>query len=252
MARGHHLGRGPRRIPFPAVRSGAVRTAPRPVVDGDRLAGLVWLEGDLDNLAVRSGVLENGAITSVETVSAAPPRGSQTGLTAAVLADGSWLLAWSRFDGNDDEIYWTRRTPGGNWQNPRKLTGNSTPDVTPHLLARDSGAVIAWSGLKDEYEVFTATFDGNNWTAARSLGIRGTLKPAFRKLPEADYLLVRNAWPGGWTAFRLDQQGKPSDFATVVEESRRPPVLRSRPGRGLAFEWAHRPGLEDLSWEPMP
>jgi hypothetical protein len=246
------LGRGPRRLSAPAQRVGAVRTGPAPIVDGDGLAGLVWLEGELDNLAVRSAVLENGAFTEPETVSPAPPRGSQTGLTAAVLADGTWLVAWSRFDGHDDEIYWTRRPAGGRWEAPRRLTGNATPDVTPHLLASGSGAVLAWSGLQDEYEVFMATFDGAGWSAPRSLGIPGTLTPAFRRLPEADYLLVRNAWPGGWTAFRLDSQGRPSDFASVAEESRRPPILQSRPGRGLVFEWAHRPEAERLSWEPMP
>ena len=245
-------GRGPRRIHLPAERTGAVRTGPTAIVDGDGLAGLAWLEGDLDNLAVRAGVLDEGGLTRVETVSAAPPSGSQTGLTAAVLPDGSWLLAWSRFDGNDDEIYWTRRPAGGRWQAPRRLTRNATPDVTPHLLARGPGAVLAWSGLRDEYEVFTAAFDGDGWTAPRSLGIPGTLTPAFRQLQEADYLLVRNAWPGGWTAFRLDGQGRPSDFASVAEESRRPPVLRSRPGRGLAFEWPHLPEPKALAWEPMP
>ena len=247
-----NLGRGPRRLTVPATRSGAVRTAPVPVIDGGRLVGLAWLEGDLHALAVRAGRIEDGSFTAVETVSPAPPRGSQTGLTAAVLADGSWLLAWSRFDGRDDEIAWSRRRPGGGWSAPRGLTANAAPDVTPQLLARGSGALLAWSGLRQEYEVFLAGFDGTRWTEPRSLGVRGTLTPAFRRLAEADYLLVRSAWPGGWTAFRLDGEGKPSDFASVLEESRRPPVLRSPAGRGLAFEWAHRPQPEILSWEPVP
>ena len=60
--------------------------------------------------------------TAVRLVGAGP--GSQTALDAAVLADGSWLLVWSAFDGHDmatlleafhgvdDELVWRQRQAG--------------------------------------------------------------------------------------------------------------------------------------------
>jgi hypothetical protein len=246
------LGRGIRRLSVPGSRPGSLRTGPTPLVEGGRLAGIAWLEGeDLRRFAVRAAGFESGGFS--EPVTLSPPRdGSQSGLTGAVLADGTRLLVWARFDGRDDELYWAMLRPGGEWTAPRRVApGNSVPDVTPTLLAHGDGALLAWSRLRGEYEVVTARFDGSGWSAPRSLGIRGTVTPAFRRQAEADYLLVRNAWPGGWTAFRLDAAGRPVDFAAVVEESRDSPVLRSVPGVGLAFEWASRDEPSPLRWEPL-
>jgi hypothetical protein len=247
------LGRGIRRLQPPPDRAGSLRTGPTALVDQGRLAGLAWLEGDdLRRFAVRVASLDDATFSSVETVSP-PQSGSQSGLTGTVLADGTWLLVWARYDGHDDELYFSQRHPGGDWTAPRRVSANdSVPDVTPQLLARGDGALLAWSQLRGQYEVMTARFDGASWSTPSSLGVPGTLTPSFRRQTEADYLLVRNAWPGGWTAFRLDAGGRPGEFASVVEESRDRPVLRDVPGQGLAFEWAGRSAPEVLRWEPAP
>jgi hypothetical protein len=246
------VGRGPRRLPAPPNRQGALRTGPTPSVHSGGLVGLAWLEGDdLRSFSVRAAVLEQGSFTEGVTVSP-PLAGSQSGLSAAVLEDGSWLLVWSRFDGHDDEIYWALRPTTGEWTTPRRLTGdNAVPDVTPHLMAHGSGALIAWSQLRDEYEVVTARFDGRTWSTPRSMGIAGTISPAFRRLGGQDYLLVRNAWPAGWTAFHLDSAGHASDFAVVAEDSPRPPILRRLAGSSLVFEWPGKRRRDTLDWEPV-
>ena len=246
------LGRGPRRLRPPLDRQGALRTGPTPVVYSAGLAGLVWLEGDeMRRLSVRAAAFENGSFAEVVTVSE-PLAGSQTGLSVTVLEDGSWLLVWSRFDGQDDEIYWALRSAAGLWTTPRRLAAdNAVPDVTPHVMAHGSGAVIAWSQLRNEYEVVTARFDTRSWSTPHSLGIAGTISPAFRRLGNDDYLLVRNAWPAGWTAFHLDASGRPSHFAVVARESPRPPVLRRSGRSALAFEWPNRKEHDALDWEPV-
>lgn len=247
------FGRGSRRLASPPDRVGALRTGPAALIDRGRLAGLAWLEGDdLRTFAVRAASLDEGRYSDVHTVSP-PQAGSQSGLAATVLADGTWLIVWARFDGRDDELYWAARRPEGEWTAPRRLgPDNAVPDVTPQLLAHGDGALLAWSRLRGEYEVMTARFDGAGWSTATPLGVGGTLSPAFRRRSEADYLLVRNAWPGGWTAFRLDAAGRPLDFATVVEESHDRPVLRTLPGQGLAFDWAERDDPAILFWDPAP
>lgn len=248
-----NLGRGPRRLTAPGDRTGTLRTAPRAIGGNTGLAGLAWLEGDaLRGLSVRAAALEGSTFGTPHTVSA-PGAGSQTGLTSVMLDDGSWILAWSRFDGEDDEIYWARREPDGSWSAARRVAGNNhTPDVTPQLLARNGTAMLAWSRLDDEYEVVTSVLTSSGWSTPRSLGINGSITPAFRRLPEADYLLVRNAWPAGWTAVRLDTGGQPADFAAVAESSQQAPILRANGGQQLTFEWAHKATHEPLHWEPMP
>ena len=144
------LLRGDDRASRPLARApgqaGRQRRGPVLLVDGGRLAGLAWLEGDDDrSFSVRAALWTGQRWQAPERVSFPGP-GSQLALTGAVLADGSWLLAWSAFDGHDDEIVWSRRA-GSAWQPVKRLyPDNSVPDITPALAATaDGGALIAWS-----------------------------------------------------------------------------------------------------------
>ena len=121
--------------------AGRLQAEPLPLVEDGRLAGLVWLEGDeARRFAVRSARWDGAAWTPPRTVSAAGP-GSQLALAAARLADGSWLLAWSAFDGHDDEIVWSRER-NGVWSKPRRVDAdNGVPDITPALTLTPSPTV---------------------------------------------------------------------------------------------------------------
>ena len=130
-------------LPVPALRIGAIRHDPQPLVADGELAGLAWLEGqDLRSLAVRFARWDGEGWERPRTI-AAPGPGSQLALAAAQLADGSWLLAWSRFDGGDDEVVWSRSAgpDGASWSPPRRIAAdNAVPDVTPALAAAPAAA----------------------------------------------------------------------------------------------------------------
>ncbi len=137
-------------LPAPPGQVGVDRRSPVLLVRKETLLGIAWLEGDTaSSLSVRAAAWDGDAWQDVETVSAPGP-GSQTGLTGTVLADGSWLLAWSAVDGEDDEIVWSRRA-GDRWTPVRPVSENNhVPDVTPVLTAAGTGALLAWSRYDGE------------------------------------------------------------------------------------------------------
>ena len=129
---------------LPAPPSGtATVVSPQPLVEAGELVGLAWLEGsDASALGVRAAGWNGAGFSAAEWV-APPIDGSQLALSGAVLADGSWLLVWSAFDGGDDEILWSRRD-GTTWTAPARLhADNRVPDITPVVAAtaarRDRG-----------------------------------------------------------------------------------------------------------------
>lgn len=152
------------RLPVPGDQRAALRWQPVVLTEADgSLAGLAWLEGDgLRSLAVRVAEFEgstpwsDGAAWSAPRDVAPAGAGSQLALAGAVLTDGSWLLVWSGFDGEDDEILFAHRSPDGAWSGPRvlRLPGegdNQVPDITPAVTAlADGGAIVAWSRFHRE------------------------------------------------------------------------------------------------------
>lgn len=196
------------RVPPAGTTDPLLRTRPVALVEGGRLAGLAWLEGPPgDPLTVRVAWRSEEGWGPPITVSR-PGRGSQTGLTGGVLPDGRWLLAWSRFDGQDDELVWSVGDAGG-WSPPRAVgADNETPDIAPALYARGDLVLLAWSRLVDgEYRVLTTRWTGSGWAAARTVGGPGTLYPVFTGLDGDPYLLMREARTGSWTVLDLDRAG---------------------------------------------
>ncbi|HYL06253.1 MAG TPA: GDSL-type esterase/lipase family protein, partial [Thermoanaerobaculia bacterium] len=228
------------RLPPPAGRLGKLLAEPLPLVDNGRLAGLVWLEGDLPReLGVRYAAWNGGTWSTPQTISA-PGQGSQVALAAAHLAGGSWLLAWSAFDGHDDEIVWSR---GGNgsWTPPVRLTDNRVPDITPALAAAGRGALIAWSQLGgDGYRLLVARFLDGRFGAPQVVAPGGSLYPSFEASPGAGRhrLLYRTAQPRGWAALELDATGRPLQLAECAD-----PPPAAPPAGGAAAGALARPAL---------
>ena len=156
---------GARPLPLPAGQEGLARRRPVLLVDGGRLAGMAWLEGDgPTSLSVRAAAWTGRGWRAPQRVSHPGP-GSQVGLAGAVLDDGSWLLAWSAFDGTADEIVWSRRA-GQDWLPVERVSRrNAVPDITPSVIATaGGGALIAWSRFDGRgYQMRLARFDGNGW-----------------------------------------------------------------------------------------
>src|SRR5690606_27472122 len=110
---------------------------------------------------------------------AAPGPGSQLALSGAVLRDGSTMLVWSRFDGEDDEIFWSRHD-GRRWSAPARLAhDNRVPDVTPVVAPLGDGAVVAWSRFgQGTYHLTTAHWSrAAGWSAGERTGPRGSVHP---------------------------------------------------------------------------
>jgi hypothetical protein len=196
------------------------------LVDHGRLAGLAWLEGDgARTLAVCAAEWDGKRWGDAVWVSRPGP-GSQLGLAGAVLADGSWLLAWSAFDGQDDEIVWSRRL-GGSWSKPARVSrDNAVPDITPAVVATGGGALISWSRYEPTgYRLRLARFDGNTWKEERAAAEPGSLDPSF--LVDGDgrpALLYLTASPRAWTVLSLDSRGQVQQKARASSTLERPAV----------------------------
>src|ERR1700674_3394639 len=211
------------RLAPPAERIGKLVAEPLPLVENGRLAGLAWLEGDDPRaLGVRYAAWDGAGWSAPGTISA-PGQGSQLAPAASRLSDGSWLLAWSAFDGHDDEIVWSTGR-NGTWTAPRRLTANRVPDITPALAAAGRGAVIAWSQLAgDGYRLLVASFRDGRWSEPVAAAPGGSLYPTFEVSPATNRLrlLYRTAQPRGWAALELDAAGRPRRVATAADPPQR-------------------------------
>ncbi len=235
---------------LPAPPSGApIQAHAIPLLAGRALEGLAWFEGtDQRSFAVKAARYRAGRWTSVRTISPPGP-GSQLALTTARLSDGSYALAWSAFDGEDDEILWSRGRVGGGWTAPRPAAeGNRVPDITPALVATGSGVLLAWCRFDgNDYRVVTATLAGerlDHWTAARAVGGPGSVFPTLERSEDAVRLLAKTAVPRGWLAIELDAQGRPMRRAAistagtpVADRTDRPRLLPTAAG-AVTFRFA--------------
>ena len=213
------LGAGGRGRPLaaPAGPRAAVRRDPVLLAEGGRLAGAAWLEGDPGRpLGVWAAAFDGAAWGSPEPV-APPGPGSQLALAGAVLDDGSWLLAWSAFDGGDDEIVWARRL-GGSWLPAARLApDNAVPDITPALAATaGGGALAAWSRYDGrQYRLRVARFEGGAWRSEAWAGPAGSLFPSFAGARERPWLLYRDAGARGWAVAEVAAPGAASPVRAV-------------------------------------
>ncbi len=228
-----------RELPVGDLGRARLRAEPVPVVRGDALAGLAWLEGDApDRLAVRCAERSGSGWSATREVSPPGP-GSQVALAAAPLADGSLLLVWSRFDGHDDEIVFSVGRKG-TWSAPQPIDAdNAVPDVTPALFAEGRGALAVWSRYDGhEYRLVVARYDGERWAAPHGIGEAGSLFPSFvAGAGDSPRLLYRDARAEGWVVADLGPSGE------IVRRSQPSVARRQRP---LVF--AGEDGAPFLRW----
>ena len=230
-----------RPLPEPPGQEGRERRGPALLVDGGRLAGIAWLEGDDGRtLSVRAAAWTGTRWLAPERVSFPGP-GSQLALAGAVLADGSWLLAWSAFDGQDDEIVWSLHA-GGAWQPVKRVyRNNAVPDITPALAATaDGGALLAWSRFDGKgYQLRLARFDragDGRWADEHAAGPSGSLYPVFVGGGGTPRLLYLDAAaPRSWSLLDLDATGRVKAKASIASSLERPVV--SFEGGQVRMRW---------------
>jgi hypothetical protein len=246
---------GARALPVPPGQDGVTRLGPVLFTDGDgRLAGMAWLEGDgLRTLGVRAAAWDGERWEAPVRVAPSGP-GSQLALTGTALADGSWLLAWSAFDGADDEILWSLRTADGSWSRPRRLSAdNAVPDITPAVTAAAGGALIAWSRFDGEgYSVHAARFTGGTWRGERAVAPTGSVRPSFAGSSQRPLLLFRTVVPETWSVLQLDPAGRALARATVPSSSAGCPVLVTGAGGEVRMRWPRAAREVAVSFEKMP
>ncbi len=217
---------GLRRLESPAPATGELQLRPRLLVDDGRLAGVAWLEGATPReLTVRARRWSGVDWGPTELVG---PRvaGSQTGLASVTLGDGNELLMWSAFDGNDDEIVFSR-SRGDGWTTPRRVAaGNRVPDVAPAVIATRAGALAAWSRAGDDgYELVVARYRRGVWQKPRVAARDGALFARFVRRDGRLLLLYRRATPRGWGVAELGPNGLVRRRATFLKTAPDRPAL---------------------------
>ncbi len=217
------------------------RLFPRLVTDGGEIAGLVWREGpNRNNQRLMAAAWDGLEWGPAEVVS--PALGTeQTGLTASVLTDGTWLAVWAQVDG-DDDLWWSRRDRSG-WSKPGRVhPDNGTPDVTPRLTPVPSGALLAWSWFDgSDYRLRLSIFEGREW---RELGLRsgrGADPVGFADLPTGPALLHTYVGPEErdpyrWSLIQLDRSGRELLRMEARHQDLRPPALVIRKDN-LLLRW---------------
>ncbi len=237
----------------PPGQRGAVRDQPVPLVAGGHLLGLAWLEGsDPRSLAVYAAAWTGSSWGATERV-AAPGTGSQLALTGAVLKDGSWALAWSRFDGMDDEIFWTVRQ-GGSWAAPARVSAdNQVPDVMPSLAAVGGGAMLAWSRYDgNDYRLMLARIEGGAVRDERMVGEAGSLDATFVAGTGSTRLLYKSTAPNGWAVLELNRTGRITSRGLVETAERSRPLLIGEPGNLPRLRWVGREQEESMRLRQVP
>ena len=224
---------------LPSPLLAPVREVAQPifVADRERIHALVWLAGEAHNqLAVRASRWLGDRWSEPQTVSP-PGAGTQIGLATAVLGDGSWLAVWAAFDGQDDEILWSRCTDGV-WAQPQPIAeNNAVPDITPQLLATPEGALVAWSRFDgNDYRVNIARFDGQAWAAPAVIGPRGSSAPSFSSAA-APYLIYHRADPRAWAVMELDADGRVRREAAIEVADPSRPVIGAVTDVAVTLEW---------------
>ncbi len=226
-------------LPVPQVSSAKLSGQPILLIQDDSLTGLVWAAGnELRGLEIWAAQWLHGKWSEPELVSPRGP-GSQLSPRAVVLEDSTWLVVWAAFDGEDDEILWSRRSQGA-WTKPQRVAGdNAVPDITPRLVRIDGGALLAWSWYDgNDYRLRTSRFSESRWLPPSSFGERGSLYPSVMQTADGGLLLYKTVEPASWTVIAFDREGVASRQAVVRVDVEERPLVAIDEERGALLRWA--------------
>ena len=238
-------------LPVPARSSARYRGQPVLFLRHQKLVGLAWAEGDGPRqFEIRAASWSDKSWGPTETVSPRGP-GSQVGPAGVVLEDGTWLLVWSAYDGDDSEIVWSRRV-GAEWTAPESIhPGNAVPDVTPDVVALDGGALVVWSWFDgNDYRLRSARWFGGTWLVGEAFGGKGSGEPRLMHDDGGVYLLYPSVEPAAWTVLEMDRAGIDRRSATVPGDRVERPLLLLRSADGSLLRWSSEDQL--LDWRGLP
>ncbi|MCP4664604.1 MAG: hypothetical protein GY856_55180 [bacterium] len=245
----------PERLAVPLRGEAAGLREPSLLVDSTGLCGLAWLEGEaVTRLTVRAARWVDGRWEEPRTIAPAGP-GSQLALSATVLNDGSQLLVWAAYDGEDDEIMWSRWS-GDAWSAPARVgSDNQVPDITPHLVATPGGALLAWSRYDgNDYRVTLAGFDGSSWSEPRTVGPKGSLYPTLSDGGQRPLMTYQKAVPRSWAVAELDPAGGIRRHVEIETMRPDPPIIGVVTTREISLLWIgeQQEVASTLVWSAAP
>jgi hypothetical protein len=238
----------------PEVREAGELREPSLLVDETGLKALAWLEGSAPRrqvLRVARRVADGWQ--SPETVS---PRGagSQMALATTYAGKGEWILVWAAYDGNDDEILWSRFRLADGATPPMRLgEDNQVPDIVPCLLATPDGVLAAWNRYDgSKYRVHLARYDGKGWTAPTAVDGKGSLYPSLHRAAGGTLLVYKTAVPAGWTVAELDRSGNVTRTASLATSHVERPAVTATTARDVSLVWigddGETEGASKLKW----
>lgn len=238
---------------LPVPEGGRARYRGQPVlfVEEGRMTGLAWAQGEGPReMEIWAADWQDGHWGPAEQVSPKGP-GSQVAAKGVVLDDGSRMLLWAAFDGEDDEILWSRNEVD-HWTTPRRLHAeNGVPDVMPAVVATESGALVVWSWFDgNDYRLKSARWQDGNWIESEPFGGKGSGDVALIETDDEILLLYQSVEPAAWTVLGLDLRGIPKRVASVMEESNERPLVVVEEEGGALLRWLQ--GDRRLEWRDLP
>ncbi len=241
----HHSDGATSELPVPEARAGELRAWPVLLSAAGRLEGAVWLEGSSpQDFAIRAASWNGTSWEAVEVVSASRGR-PQLAPSATVLGDGTWLAVWAGYDGDDDEIYWSRRADGA-WSAPRRLhPGNRVPDILPSVVAQGDGARAAWSFYDgNDYRIAVASWDGSGWRVERTLDGLGAIDADWQRIGDRVFVTYHSVEPEGWNLIEVDADGGLARHSRAAGEVGERPLVTVAGGSGPRLLFPARGGRE--------
>lgn len=238
-------------LPVPERGTGRYRGQPVLFLESQRLVGLAWAEGNGPReMEIRASLWQDGTWGPPELVSPQGP-GSQVAPVGVVLEDGSWLLLWAAFDGQDDEIVASRRF-GGRWSPPEPIhDANDVPDLMPDLVPIDGGALAVWSWFDgNDYRLKTARWLGEVWRDVQVSGGKGSGESRLMLGEDRILLLFSSVEPSVWTILEMDRGGNGRRIAVVPRETYERPLLLAGGEDGAILRWSE--GDRVLEWRDLP
>lgn len=223
-------------LPAPKVAPGSILFQPTMMVGAEGLEGVIWIEGeDRQSGRVQAARWTGGGWSQPVTVSKRRD-GTQIALQAVRLEDGSYLAAWSGYDGEDDEIFWSRFN-GSAWTVPATLSANAVPDITPTLRAMPGGgALVVWSAYDgNDYRIYSAVLADGRWHVNGPMGERSSIFPRFADT-ESNLLVYQQGAPQGWVVAELDSQGRIAR-STLTGFQRPGPMVKAKTESGIELLW---------------
>lgn len=220
-------------------------------VEDGSLVGLAWAAGaGPRELEIWAAPWREGRWDTPELVSAKGV-GSQVAPRGAVLEDGSWLLVWTAFDGQDSEVLFSRRQ-GAGWTGPESIhLPNDVPDILPDVVPVEGGALATWSWFDgSDYRLKSARLVGDRWTVSAPFGGKGSGEPSFFRTADRILLLYSSVIPMSWSVVEVDSRGHRRRQAVApVDTYRRPLLVLGDEDEGL-LRWPEHD--HPLTWRDLP